>query len=446
MGTSEIKRVDGPLREIAAATDESERRDLARIAESLVTRGDLSGLTPEEVTRHYIRLCERLRLDPTTQPLKRLRLNGADILYPTKGATDQLASVWGIDRRMIEPPAIVDTGAGKIIRAVCEAHWRGRTDVSTGAVPVPAGGGEALCNALLKCESKSKRRATLSILGLGMLDETEVDAIPANAKQAAPQIDMGAVHHAVATMAREDGTARFVVPPVELDASGFGELPEIGPQVRHSPKAARAYELAETDGAVCRVCDGLHDLGWADDGRSVPVSLDQAAALWVDAKPGLTADTAPAVWDLLVLASNAPSTRQLKLAVARAEKQTPPDGPKGGGAPAPANDAPADASGGGAAAEAAGGAASAHVARRSPSDVRALRVADEALRQCNGPAHVAAHAAAHVGELPVAVREEYLARAAAYLAARYHRAVGSHERARDMIAAALLHRGASVAA
>jgi hypothetical protein len=35
-----------------------------------------------------------------------------------------------------------------------------------------------LANALMKAETKSKRRVTLSICGLGFLDETEADSIP----------------------------------------------------------------------------------------------------------------------------------------------------------------------------------------------------------------------------------------------------------------------------
>jgi hypothetical protein len=38
--------------------------------------------------------------------------------------------------------------------------------------------GDALANALMKAETKSKRRVTLSICGLGMLDETEMETIP----------------------------------------------------------------------------------------------------------------------------------------------------------------------------------------------------------------------------------------------------------------------------
>jgi len=38
--------------------------------------------------------------------------------------------------------------------------------------------GEARSNAMMKAETKAKRRVTLSICGLGMLDESETDSIP----------------------------------------------------------------------------------------------------------------------------------------------------------------------------------------------------------------------------------------------------------------------------
>ena len=38
--------------------------------------------------------------------------------------------------------------------------------------------GEAKANAMMKAETKGKRRVTLSICGLGMLDETETGSIP----------------------------------------------------------------------------------------------------------------------------------------------------------------------------------------------------------------------------------------------------------------------------
>jgi hypothetical protein len=54
----------------------------------------------------------------------------------------------------------------------------GRCDESIGAVPTENLKGENLSNAMLKAETKAKRRVTLAICGLSMMDETEVDSIP----------------------------------------------------------------------------------------------------------------------------------------------------------------------------------------------------------------------------------------------------------------------------
>jgi hypothetical protein len=53
----------------------------------------------------------------------------------------------------------------------------GRVDESIGAVPVENLKGEAKANAIMKGETKAKRRVTLSICGLGMLDESEVESV-----------------------------------------------------------------------------------------------------------------------------------------------------------------------------------------------------------------------------------------------------------------------------
>ena len=49
-------------------------------------------------------------------------------------------------------------------------------------------------NVLMKCETKAKRRATLSILGLGVLDEMELETIPANVQEPGGGVDLSQVH------------------------------------------------------------------------------------------------------------------------------------------------------------------------------------------------------------------------------------------------------------
>jgi hypothetical protein len=61
----------------------------------------------------------------------------------------------------------------------------GRSDESIGAVAIGGLKGDALCNALMKAETKAKRRATLAIVGLSFLDESEVETV-----QGARRVDL----------------------------------------------------------------------------------------------------------------------------------------------------------------------------------------------------------------------------------------------------------------
>lgn len=170
-----------------------EQRQLQRVAESLVLKGDISELSPEERTRFYLSLCDQLGLNPATQPLAILRLNGKEVLYPTRGATDQLAAIHRLNREIIDGPKVIDVAGAKIIFAVARiTHPNGRVETATAMVSLPSGA-DNICNAFLKTETKAKRRGTLSILGLGMLDETEIESIPSSAKEPAQQVDVRVV-------------------------------------------------------------------------------------------------------------------------------------------------------------------------------------------------------------------------------------------------------------
>lgn len=170
-------------------TDPDSARDLARVVESLVTRGDTSGLTAAERARHYLHVCGGLGLNPQTQPFAYLKLNGKEVLYATRGATDQLAAMHRLNREIIDGPRVIDLAGTKLVYAVCRAtHPNGRVETAVATVPLvdPV-------NVLMKAETKCKRRATLSILGLGMLDEMELETIPTNAQEIAGGVDLGAI-------------------------------------------------------------------------------------------------------------------------------------------------------------------------------------------------------------------------------------------------------------
>ena len=142
------------------------------IISSLVLGGDLSKLNPIQKVQYYNTLCERIGLDPTTQPFKILRLNNKEVLYADKGATQQLCKIYNISTEVTKKEKIED-----VYVVTVRAKLGDRFTDEDGAVTIGSLKGDMLANALMKAVTKAKRRAVLSIVGLGMLDETDVETI-----------------------------------------------------------------------------------------------------------------------------------------------------------------------------------------------------------------------------------------------------------------------------
>ena len=147
------------------------------IIEQLVINGNLTGLNQQQKVEYYKGYCERLGLDPFTQPFKILRLQGKETLYCDRSGVQQLSKLHNVSHDITSREQMEG-----IYLVTCKASADGRHTESIGAVTTGTLSGDALCNALMKAETKAKRRATLDLLGLGMLDESEVDTIP-NAKK-----------------------------------------------------------------------------------------------------------------------------------------------------------------------------------------------------------------------------------------------------------------------
>lgn len=147
--------------------------------QAALMEGDLSKLTSEQKVAYYNQVCTTMGLNSLTKPFEYMKINGKEVLYPTKGTTDQLRRLYGIDIKIVDKSEI-----GGIYIVTVEATDRGgRKDTATGAVSIANLQGENLANAIMKAETKAKRRATLSICGLGMLDESEVESIPKSQRQ-----------------------------------------------------------------------------------------------------------------------------------------------------------------------------------------------------------------------------------------------------------------------
>jgi hypothetical protein len=164
------------------------------IVEKIVIGGDLSELSAAQRAEYYAAVCRGLGLNPLTKPFEYLTLNGKLRLYALRDCADQLRRLHGISIYIANRERLSD-----IYVVTARAKDRlGREDESTGAVPLGNLRGDALANALMKAETKAKRRVTLSIAGLGWLDETELDTISQGPQGVAPAEEPQAEVHPTA--------------------------------------------------------------------------------------------------------------------------------------------------------------------------------------------------------------------------------------------------------
>lgn len=151
---------------------ENQKNETA-IMEQVMVNGDLSKLPVERRLQYYQMTCKSLGLNPLTKPFGYILLNGKLTLYALKDCTDQLRSIKGVSitglNMKIEDGLAIATATGK--------DSEGRVDCATGAVDVKNLFGEKKANAIMKAETKAKRRLTLSLCGLGILDESEAGSV-----------------------------------------------------------------------------------------------------------------------------------------------------------------------------------------------------------------------------------------------------------------------------
>ncbi len=162
------------LKQSLAEREKMTETPSAGAIEKALIGGDLSKLTEEQRLSLYHQVCKSLGLNPLTQPFAYITLNGKLRLYALKDCTEQLRKIHGVSITEVTSAQVGDV----FVVTAKASDGDARTDVATGAVAIGNAKGETLANMLMKAETKAKRRVTLSICGLGMLDETEVETIP----------------------------------------------------------------------------------------------------------------------------------------------------------------------------------------------------------------------------------------------------------------------------
>lgn len=160
--------------------------------QELLASGNLAQFTAQERVAYINKVCEMTGLNPLTRPFEFLTFQGKMVMYASKGCADQLRKIHKVSIidavQKIENDILFSTVKGQ--------DASGRIDTEVSALSIKGLSGEALANATMKGLTKAKRRLTLSMVGLGILDEMEVETVQG---------------------AHVDTNARLIPPPSEKD-------------------------------------------------------------------------------------------------------------------------------------------------------------------------------------------------------------------------------------
>jgi hypothetical protein len=146
---------------------------MGAVMEQVIIKGNLQSLSEADRVMYYNAVCNSVGLNPLTQPLEYIVLNGKLTLYWRKAATDQIRAL-----RHITITSLTPSREGELLLVVATGRdATGREDSAIGAVSIKGLAGEALANAVMKAETKAKRRLTLPLAGLGFTTEDDLEGI-----------------------------------------------------------------------------------------------------------------------------------------------------------------------------------------------------------------------------------------------------------------------------
>lgn len=277
------------LRQNTAVVAEVLTDEQAAVMERVLMMGDLAPLSEAERIAYYHGLCRSMRLNPFTKPFEYIVLDNKLTLYALKNCTDQLRNRDRISTE-ITSREVID---GIYVVTARAFDGSGRQEESTGAVSLVKEGGQwktgrndkryfesdgtfaplrpdDRANAYMKAETKAKRRATLSMSGLSMLDESELDTIePRRVRRTVVDHGTGRIAETAPVRALPQGGDEDPGEPPEMDSQTLDwlaliqdartpwDLEEVGKQMKEAGVSvnglrdayvARRTELARMGG------------------------------------------------------------------------------------------------------------------------------------------------------------------------------------------------------
>ena len=163
--------------------------------DEVIQRGSISLLTTAQRSSFLFRYAEKLGLNPLTKPFDLIATqDGKLIVYANRTATDQLRRIHNINSEVVYAGALQlgdkirdDVYMIRVRLSMPITGEERRIQEAVGCVGITDLQGEALSNAIMKCHTKADRRGTLNIVGLGFLDELEVDSMRAETASSSTQ-------------------------------------------------------------------------------------------------------------------------------------------------------------------------------------------------------------------------------------------------------------------
>lgn len=214
---------------MTTSIEATERERMAPETLLKIATGDTSKLTPKEKLQLIVQVCEISGLDPRLAPFEFIRFQGKEVLYARKNAADQLVNVHKIKLDIVD-----DRMVGTVYRVRCRAATAdGRSTMDDGCVSLDKLAGSELANAMMRCVTKAKRRTVLSVCGLSMLDESELDTIQG------PKTITRAHELVAAAEASQAAEAPEPAPPPDDFEREYGREPEPQPlKVEKPPESS----------------------------------------------------------------------------------------------------------------------------------------------------------------------------------------------------------------
>lgn len=145
--------------------------DVSAAALQSALAGDLSQLPGPERLKFYGAVCSTCGLNPVTKPFDWITFQGKMTLYANKGCAEQLRQLHKVSVEIIERK--VEFGC--LIVRVKARTPDGRHDEAMAAVPFNEKAPADAALAMMKCETKAKRRVTFSLCGLSLFVDREIE-------------------------------------------------------------------------------------------------------------------------------------------------------------------------------------------------------------------------------------------------------------------------------